>query len=212
MIHMFWNHFPILRVGALDIDTGSVPQLRALAGVPQPPKHHPEVDVWVHVLMAVHQARLLTEEPAVHFAVLLHDIGKGTTRADVLPQHIDHEERGVPLVRHVCEKLGAPMAWVVAGIATFRPVILRTCEPIPATTMAWRNLAAIVCEHHTRCHRATEMGLAGKRRLLRRVGAIEEPDLFELFLLACEADARGRLGLERREYPSAEIMRAAMRS
>ena len=142
--HMFWNHHPTLRLGPLDIDTGAIPELRALAGVPQPPKHHPEVDAWAHVLMAVEQARLLTAEPAVRFAVLLHDLEKGTTPADVLPQHIDHEECGVPLVHAVCDRLGAPPAW--------------------------RELAALVCEHHTRCHRATEMSQAGKRRLLRRAG------------------------------------------
>jgi tRNA nucleotidyltransferase (CCA-adding enzyme) len=149
---MFWNHFPVLRLGPLDIDTAAVPELRALAGVPQPDKHHPERDCAVHVFMAVHQARLLTEEPAARFAVLLHDLGKGTTPAEILPQHIDHEERGVPLVHAVCDRLGAPQAW--------------------------RDLAALVCEHHTRCHRAIEMSPTGKRRLLRRVGAADEPERF----------------------------------
>lgn len=143
---MFWGHFPTLRIGALTIDTGAVAELRALVGVPQPDKHHPERDTWAHVLMAVHQARLLTEEPAVQFATLLHDLGKGTTPPEVLPQHIDHEERGVPLVHAVCDRLGAPAAW--------------------------RELAAIVCEHHTRCHRATEMSPAGKRRFFAPGGRV----------------------------------------
>ncbi|WP_438029083.1 hypothetical protein [Sorangium sp. So ce233] len=56
------------------------------------------------------------------------------------------------------------------------------------------------------------MNPAGKRRLLRRVGAAEQPERIELFLLACEADARGRLGLERREYPQRGLMLEAARS
>jgi tRNA nucleotidyltransferase (CCA-adding enzyme) len=183
---MFWNHWPVLRIGLIDIDTAAIPELRALAGVPQPAKHHPEVDTWVHVLMAVDQARMLTAEPAVCFAVLLHDLGKGTTPLDILPQHIDHEERGVPLVHAVCDRLGA--------------------------LQSWRDLAALVCEHHTRCHRATEMSPAGKRRLLRRVGAVENPDRFDLFLMACEADARGRLDMERREYSQRAVMLDAARA
>jgi tRNA nucleotidyltransferase (CCA-adding enzyme) len=183
---MHWNHWPVLRFGLLDVDTGAIPELRALSDVPQPAKHHPEIDTWVHVLMAVDQARMLTDDPAVRFAVLLHDLGKGTTMPDVLPQHIDHEERGVPMVHDVCDRLIVPDAW--------------------------RELAALVCEHHTRCHRSTEMSPPGKRRLLRRVGAAEDPARLELFLLACEADARGRLGLERREYPQRRIMLDALRS
>ncbi|KYF61554.1 hypothetical protein BE11_12805 [Sorangium cellulosum] len=136
--------------------------------------------------MAVEQARLLTGKPAARFAVLLHDLGKATTPLDVLPRYIDYEERGVPLVHAVCDRLSVPRGW--------------------------RELAALVCEHHTRCHRATEMNQAGKRRLLRRVGAAEEPERLELFLLACEADARGRLGLERREYPQQGLMLDAART
>lgn len=183
---MHWNHWPVLRFGSLDVDTATIPELRALVGVPQPAKHHPEIDTWAHVLMAVDQARVLTDDPAVRFAVLLHDLGKGTTPAEILPQHIDHEKRGVALVHAVCDRIGAPSSW--------------------------RDLAVVVCEHHTRCHRAIEMSPAGVRRLLRRTGALESPDRFALFLLACEADARGRLGLERREYPQRRLMLDALRS
>ena len=35
-------------------------------------------------------------------------------------------------------------------------------------------------------------------------------DRFEQFLLACEADARGRLGLEQRAYPQAQRLRNAL--
>ena len=173
--------FPTLTLGSLVVNTEEVPELRALHGVPQPPAHHPEIDTWTHVLMALAVARQLTAEPAVHFAVLLHDLGKGTTPAAEWPRHLDHEERGVPLVRAVAQRLAVPLYW--------------------------GELAALVCEHHTRCHRAAEMKGAGRRRLLRRLDAHAQPDLFILFLLACEADARGRLGLAERPYPQPSILR-----
>lgn len=161
-----------------------IPEVLALRGVPQPAKHHPEIDTYVHVMMAMEQARKLTSEPAVHWAVLLHDLGKGLTSADLLPAHHGHEEAGLPLVREVCIREKVPAHWMI--------------------------LALLVCEHHTRCHRAAEMSPAGLRRTLKRLNVQQEPERFELFLLACEADARGRLGLENREYLQPHILKAAM--
>ena len=46
--------------------------------------------------------------------------------------------------------------------------------------------------------------------LLTATDALRRPDRFEAFLLACEADARGRLGLEDRSYPQANYLRRAL--
>ncbi len=176
-----WGDPPILRIGARDFDTATIPELVRLRGVPQVAQHHPEVDTFAHVLMAMRQARLLTSEPAVHFATLMHDLGKGATPADVLPHHYGHEEAGVPIVAEVCDRIGVPDDW--------------------------RALALLVCEHHKRLHTIQQAKGPGRRRLLRRIGAYENPERCEFFILACEADARGRLGLERRDYPQSGILR-----
>ena len=47
-------------------------------------------------------------------------------------------------------------------------------------------------------------------RLIEVVDAVRRPERFEEFLLACEADARGRTGLESRPYPQADALRAAL--
>ena len=65
-----------------------VPELDRLWGVPQSPQHHPEVDTGVHVMLVLDRAAQLGAPLAVRFACLGHDLGKGTTPADVLPRHI----------------------------------------------------------------------------------------------------------------------------
>ena len=158
-----------------------LPELEALFGVPQTETYHPEIDTGVHTLMALQQAALLTPATDVRFALLLHDLGKGTTPRAEWPRHIAHEHRGLKLVERVCQRLKAPGQH--------------------------RELALKVCEYHTLCHRA--LALRGKTllKLLNATDALRRPERFEAFLLACEADARGRKGLEQRDYPQADFLR-----
>jgi tRNA nucleotidyltransferase (CCA-adding enzyme) len=122
----------------------------------------------------------------VRFAVLLHDLGKGATPRSEWPRHIRHEERGARLVEAVCQRLRAPRRY--------------------------SELARAVCEHHTLCHRALELRGKTVLKLLNATDALRRPDRFDAFLLACEADARGRLGLEHREYPQANYLRRALQA
>lgn len=160
-----------------------LPEVEALFGVPQTEKYHPEIDTGVHVLMTLQQAAVLSPDTDVRFAVLLHDLGKGTTPEDVLPRHVGHEARGEKLVENVCERLRAPRRH--------------------------RELARTVCLYHLLCHQALELRGKTVLKLLGATDALRRPDRFESFLLACEADARGRLGLEERDYPQADYLRRA---
>ncbi len=167
--------------GALD---KLLPEVAALFGVPQPVAHHPEIDTGVHVLMALQQAVALSADTDVRFAVLLHDLGKGSTPPAEWPRHIRHEQRGVHLVEQVCQRLRAPRRY--------------------------SELARAVCLYHTDCHRALELRGKTLLKLLTVTDALRRPDRFEAFLLACEADARGRLGLEQRDYPQANYLRQTL--
>jgi tRNA nucleotidyltransferase (CCA-adding enzyme) len=160
-----------------------LPELEALFGVPQTAEHHPEIDSGVHTLMALQQAVKLSRAAAVRFAVLIHDLGKGTTPKSEWPRHIAHEHRGLKLVDAACKRLKAPNQH--------------------------RDLARKVCQHHTHCHRALELRGKTILKLLTATDALRRPERFEAFLLACEADARGRLGLEQRDYPQADYLRRA---
>ena len=162
------------------------PELDALFGVPQPERWHPEIDTGVHVLMALRMAAGLSDEPRVRFAVLTHDLGKGTTPQDQWPGHRGHERRSADMLRGFCQRLRVPNEF--------------------------RDLAHIVALHHCRCHRALEMRPNTVLSLLEDCDAFRRPGRFELFLLACEADARGRAGLEDRLYRPADFLRAAQRA
>ncbi|MGO4814513.1 multifunctional CCA addition/repair protein [Cupriavidus sp. 2MCAB6] len=152
-----------------------LPELDRLWGVPQRADYHPEVDTGVHVMMVVDTAAAMGGSLAVRFAALVHDLGKGTTPDDVLPRHLGHEQRSVELLEAVCKRLRVPT----------------DC----------RDLAVVVAREHGNIHRSEAFGAAALTRLLERCDALRKPGRFAQALQACEADARGRLGFEDREYP-----------
>ena len=165
--------FQVLRqCGALAV---LLPEVDRLWGVPQPEVHHPEIDTGVHLMMVLDMAAQLGAPLAVRWACLMHDLGKGTTPAEVLPRHIDHESRSVKLLLPVCERLRVPT----------------DCK----------ELAVVVAKEHGNIHRSAELNAAAVMRLLERCDAIRKPERFAQVLLACECDARGRLGLQDAPYP-----------
>ena len=175
-------YFEVLRrCGAL---ARVFPEIDALFGVPQPEKWHPEIDCGVHTMMVLQQAARLSDDIPVRFAALVHDLGKATTSKDKLPSHPGHEARSVKLVRRLCERLRVP----------------NDC----------RDLGLIAAEYHTHCHRALELRASTLLKVLTRTDAFRRPERFEQFLLACEADSRGRTGFEERPYPQADYFRGAL--
>ncbi len=160
------------------------PEIDALFGVPQTAQHHPEIDTGVHTLMSLQQAAKLTRSTCVRFAALLHDVGKAKTPPDEWPRHIAHEDRSLPLVKQLCERIAAPKEY--------------------------KDLALMVAQWHTHCHRALELKPATILKVLQSTDAFRRPERFEQFLLCCEADARGRTGFEDRDYPQADFFRAAL--
>jgi tRNA nucleotidyltransferase (CCA-adding enzyme) len=159
------------------------PEVDALFGVPQPAKWHPEIDTGLHTMMVLDEAEKLGTDLEIRFAALVHDLGKATTDPDKLPSHPGHEQRGCKLIKKMAERLPVP----------------RAC----------RDLAIIVAEYHTHCHRALELRDDTIVRVLEKTDAFRRPERFEQFLLACEADARGRTGFEKRDYPQAGHLRSA---
>lgn len=161
-----------------------LPELDALFGVPQPPQHHPEVDTGLHIMLVVDTAARRNEPLAVRWAALLHDLGKGTTPADVLPHHYGHEHRGVAMVEAVCERLKVPT----------------DC----------RELAVLAAREHGSVHQAMQMRADTLVSFLERVDALRRPQRFEQLLATCICDALGRSGFEERPYPQADRLRAAL--
>lgn len=174
-------YFQVLRdCGALAV---VFPELDALFGVPQPPQWHPEIDCGLHALMVLEQSAKLSDDIAVRFAALVHDLGKATTAKENLPSHPGHERRSVTLVNKMSKRLPVP----------------RAC----------RELGVLVAEYHAHCHRAFELRPQTILKLLKEIDAFRRPERFRKFLLACEADARGRTGFEDKPYPQAAYLERA---
>ncbi|BAP55872.1 tRNA nucleotidyl transferase [Thioploca ingrica] len=159
------------------------PEIDRLFGVPQPPQYHPEIDTGAHVMLCLQQARQMTDDTQVIFAVLTHDLGKGTTPSEEWPKHIDHEQRGAELIELLCQRYRVPHQY--------------------------HDLAVLVARYHTRCHRVTELRTATLLDTLHHLDAFRRPQRLEQFLLACEADFRGRLGYAEQPYPQADYFRRA---
>jgi tRNA nucleotidyltransferase (CCA-adding enzyme) len=161
-----------------------LPEVDALYGVPQRAEFHPEVDTGVHVEMVLDMAaQLAPGNDLVGFCALTHDLGKALTPADVLPKHIGHEHAGVAPLRALCARLKVPTEY--------------------------QALAELVCREHLNAHRALELKPATVLRLLEALDALRRPSRLDVFLAACEADKRGRLGHADDAYPQAACLRAA---
>lgn len=161
-----------------------LPEVEALFGVPQRADYHPEVDTGVHTLMVIDMAARLEAPLAVRWAALTHDLGKATTPADILPRHIGHEERSLRLLPGLTQRLRVP----------------GDCAA----------LAELVAREHGHAHRCEGIGAAALVRLFDRCDAWRRPDRFEQLLLACECDARGRLGAQESAYPQRERLGVAL--
>ena len=171
------------RCGALE---RLIPELACLWGVPQTAQYHPEIDTGIHVMMAVDYAAKQQFNLAVRYAVLMHDLGKGTTPKEVLPRHIGHDIRGAKLVTEVSKRLRVP----------------NDCHA----------LAHMVAKFHIKAHQVLAMRADTLLKFLIDLDAIRQPERFAYFLQACEADSRGRLGLENSVLPEADIMRKALKA
>jgi tRNA nucleotidyltransferase (CCA-adding enzyme) len=157
------------------------PELDVLYGIPQVKEHHPEVDTGIHVELVLEVAARLSTDPRARWAALVHDLGKGLTPSDVLPQHIDHEENGVKPALEVAKRFNLPEDW------------------------GW--LGAMTSRHHLQAHRCLDMRANSTIKFIRKAGFPSRPALFECFVVACEADARGRTGRTEAAYPQAAYLR-----
>ena len=154
--------------------------------MPQRAEYHPEVDTGIHVMMVLDMSAQLNAPLSVRFACLMHDLGKGTTPADILPRHHAHEERSADLANAVCDRWRIPNDM--------------------------HELAVLVAREHGNIHRSKELNASALLRLFERCDAIRKPLRFEEALFACECDARGRLGFEDRAYPQRARLSTALQT
>ncbi|WP_131110011.1 multifunctional CCA addition/repair protein [Sulfuricystis thermophila] len=161
-----------------------LPELDRLWGVPQRADYHPEVDTGVHVMMVIDMAARLNLSLPARFAALTHDLGKGMTPAEILPRHVGHEQKSVALIEPLAARLKVPAA----------------C----------RDLALLVARFHGDLHKVAELRPETQLKILERCDALRRPARFTEILAACEADYRGRLGWEDKDYAAARSWRQAL--
>ncbi|SNY52300.1 tRNA nucleotidyltransferase (CCA-adding enzyme) [Arsukibacterium tuosuense] len=157
-----------------------MPELAALWGVPQPEKWHPEIDTGIHTLLVLEQAAALSERLDIRFASLVHDLGKGVTKPELLPSHHGHEYTGLVLINQLCQRLRVP----------------NDCK----------ELALLVCEYHQLVHKTRELKPATVLKLFNGIDLWRKPQRLDDILLCCKADLRGRTGFEQAEYPQADYL------
>ncbi len=176
--------FEVLRAcGAL---ARILPEVDVLWGVPQPAKHHPEIDTGVHVMMVIDYAAAQHYNLPIRVAGLMHDLGKGSTPPEEWPRHHGHEERSVELVEQVCRRLKIP----------------NDC----------RDLAVMAARDHGNVGRALELRADTIVALLERSDAFRKPQRFIDMLRASECDHRGRTGFAGIPFPQAAHLEAALRA
>lgn len=161
-----------------------LPELDVLWGVPQPEKHHPEIDTGVHVMLVIDYAARQNFSLEIRFAALMHDLGKGTTPAGEWPSHHGYEARSVKLLEAVCSRLKVP----------------NDC----------RDLARITAREHGNVGRAFELRPATIVTLFGRCDAFRKPERFVDMLRAAQCDHHGRTGFEQRPFPQAAYLDAAL--
>ena len=162
------------------------PEIDALYGVPNPVKHHPEVDSFIHTMLVLKQAVNLTEnnpilnKSAVRFAAICHDLGKALTPQNILPHHYGHEQAGIKPTRTLCKRL---------KVASY-----------------FQELAELTCEFHTHIHKAFDLRAETVITLFNRFDVWRKPLRFQEFLQVCLSDTRGRTGFETKDYPQIDYI------
>lgn len=158
------------------------PEIDALFGVPQPAKWHPEIDTGLHVMLVLDKAAELSDDIAVRFAALCHDLGKGTTPKDILPSHYGHELRGVELTKKFSERFRVPN-----DVSSF---------------------AMKMAKFHSHMHKMFEMKPQTILELLEGLDVFRRPERAQQFVTACDADYRGRTGFENKTTPAKALFLA----
>lgn len=162
------------------------PELDSLFGVPQTKKHYSEIDTGMHMLNCMEQITKLSDDSAVRYATLVQNVGKALTDQSKWPSHSDHEILGLCLQQKIAKRLKIPKEHT--------------------------QLAALVCEHQPKLHRIHSLRPSAVLDLLESLDAMRRPERLDKFLLACEADARGRNGSEDQEYPQRNYLNSILKA
>lgn len=166
-------------IGALEY---IMPELEALHGVPGPKKWHPEIDSFVHTMMALDRISYYSEDSVTRFAVLCHDLGKALTPKELWPHHPDHGPHGIGPLKTMCARLKVPRAY--------------------------EDFASVVVYYHSFIHHLYDKGAEGIVSHFEDLDGYRRPERIKPFALCCKADFLGRKGFENRPFPRSDYFLA----
>ena len=101
-------HKAFILLSRLGILKEVLPEVEALHAVEQPPKYHPEGDVFIHTMLLLEHIAYSNAE--VGWSALLHDVGKKDTYSviDGRIRFFGHEEKGAKMAEEILQRLKLP--------------------------------------------------------------------------------------------------------
>jgi tRNA nucleotidyltransferase (CCA-adding enzyme) len=163
-----------------------LPEIAPLFGVHQIANDPQQVNIGYHMLRVLDEAAHCNAPLSVRFAALVMNVGKADSPPEHLPVHYRHIERGQIRIQSMCERLGVP----------------EDC----------RDMAILALVEYERIHRASEVRAGPVASMLERLGAFANPIRFEQIIMLCACDYRAYPGYERRAYPKAFLLQAALKA
>ncbi len=140
------------------LDT-AYPWVFRLIGKTQPAQYHPEGDAFEHTMQVVDKTAALSASLDARFCALVHDIGKGLTPLEALPHHIDHEERGIEVLRDWNAHMTLPRVWMKKAAFVIREHMRVTTMKkagkivdfllaLERNPLRWEEMAAVIVADH----------------------------------------------------------------
>lgn len=161
------EHFDIFirtmrECGALKV---ILPEVNQLWNTPERLDYHPEGNSGEHTMLVLKQGYNLS--PKIKFALLLHDIGKIDTPADILPRHIGHDAAAAPRIDEICQRLKVPNKY--------------------------RDFAKLVAKNHMKFHNVPQMRNSRFVMFLEELtNNFRDGKQLIDFMRACKCDSFGR--------------------
>mgnify|MGYP002854694679 CR=1 FL=1 len=139
-------------------------EIETLIKSPEIKKYHDSENTFKHVMCALNKVQ--NEDCIIKWAVLNHDNGKGSTPAEILPHHYNHDKRGIPLINQICDRLKVPNEY--------------------------RDFALLFCREHMRICKFESMKISKKYDFVREISCnFHNRQRLEMFLKCFHADYYG---------------------
>ncbi|CUX96265.1 Multifunctional CCA protein [Candidatus Gullanella endobia] len=174
-------YFQVLRdCGALKV---LFPEVDALFNISASDKCHPKINTGIHTLMTLSIVARLTEDIAVRFATLCHDMGKKFIPHNLLTGHYNCDLSGLQIVKTLCQRLKVP-------------------NPL-------RDLAMIVARYHNLLSCVKSLQPKALIKLFKDIDVWRRATRLEQIILVNEAEARSLAEFDNYTYPKGDFLRDA---